>query len=746
MTRILKYIKPFWIFVLAAFLLLSVQAYSDLALPDYMSRIVNVGIQQGGVQNAVPVAVRQSEMNKLVLFMSPADRTGVLNDYTLVTQSSPNYATSLKSYPALANEPVYVLNNLDSAEISRLNPIIGKALLAVSGIQQAAANPAQASQMAQSLGIDLSKLPPGTDPFAALAQMPPAQLAQITAAIDKQFATLGESTIVQMAAPAVKAEYTALGMNTTTLQNNYLLSTGGIMLLLSLLSAACAVAVGYAAARTAAGLGRDLRKNIFRKVQNFSGTEFASFSTASLITRSTNDVTQIQMFIVMMIRMVFYAPIIGVGGVIRALSKDTSMWWILALVVGVLLVLIGVIYLVAVPRFKVVQKLVDRLNLVARENLSGMMVIRAFDRQGFEENRFDSANRDLTQNTLFINRVMMIMMPVMMLLMNGMSALIIWIGAHQIALASMQVGDMIAFMQYAMQIVFSFLMLSMMFIILPRAEVSADRIADVLETEPVIVDPERPKHFHELLDATVEFRQASFRYPGAEEDVLHDIEFAARPGQTTAIVGTTGSGKSTVVSLIPRFYDVTGGVILIDGVDIRQVSQHDLRERIGYVSQKSTLFSGTVAENLRYGNENATDEELIRALEIAQAADFVLSMPDGLDTEVSESGTNLSGGQKQRLAIARALVKKSPIYVFDDSFSALDFKTEAALRRALRENLADSNVIMVTQRVASVKEADQIIVLDEGRVVALGTHAELMATSETYREIATSQLTIEELA
>ena len=745
MTRLVKYLKPFLGFVLISFLLLLVQANSDLALPDYMSRIVNVGIQQGGIENAVPVAIRQSEMDKLLLFMSTDERTGVLSDYTLVNEDSVDYDAYVQDYPALADQAIYVLTNLDSVEIDRINPIMGRALLVVSTIEEAVADPAQAAALAETFHIDISMLPAGSDPFALLAQLSPDQLSQLITATDEQFTALGESTIIQQAAIIIKAEYTTLGMDTTALQNRYILSTGGIMLLLSLLSAICAVSVGYLAARTAAGVGRDLRKNIFRKVQNFSSTEFGTFSTASLITRSTNDVTQIQMLVVMMIRMVFYAPIIGVGGVIRALSKDASMWWILALVVGVLLVMITVIYLVAVPRFKIVQKLVDRLNLVTRENLSGMMVIRAFDRQAHEENRFDGANRDLTQTTLFINRVMMMLMPFMMLLMNGMSALIIWTGAHQIAQASMQVGDMIAFMQYAMQIISAFLMLSMMFIILPRAEVSADRIADVLETEPVIKDPTQPKHFHESFDATVEFQQAFFRYPGAEEDVLRGINFTTRPGQTAAIVGTTGSGKSTVVSMIPRFYDVTAGAILIDGIDIRELSQRELRERIGYVSQKNMLFSGTIASNLRYANEEATDEELVHALEIAQAADFVLNMPEGLNTEVSEAGINLSGGQKQRLAIARALVKKSPIYVFDDCFSALDFKTEAALRRALRENLTASNIIMVTQRVASVKEVDQIIVLDEGKIVGLGTHTELMETSKTYQEIATSQLSLKEL-
>jgi ATP-binding cassette subfamily B protein len=748
MTRLLKYLKPYLLLIVIVIALLFVQANADLALPDYMSRIVNVGIQQGGVANAVPVAVRQSEMNKLTVFMSATDKSQVLNDYTLIDKNSPDYNKYLPDYPTLSKEPVYVLKPVDQAEIDRLNPVMGKAFLAVSGIQEALADPTKAAALAQGMGMsfDLSKLPPGTDIFSLLGQLPDAQRIQMLNQLDKQFASLGDSMIIQAAAAPIKAEYTALGMDTGALQTSYILQTGGLMLLLSLLSVTCTIIVGFLAARTAAGLARDLRKNVFEKVESFSSTEFDRFSTASLITRSTNDITQIQMVVIMMVRMVFYAPIIGVGGIIRALGKGSGMWWIIAVVVVAMLSLVLVVFVVALPKFKIIQTLIDRLNLVMRENLSGMMVIRAFNMQSFEEKRFDKANKDLTSTMLFVNRVMVVMFPVMMFIMNGLSVLIIWVGAHQVAESSMQVGDMIAFMQYTIQIAFAFLMLSMMFIILPRASVSAGRIADVLETEPVIRDPQQPKSFDTLFEGTVEFRNVSFRYPGGEEDALHDLNFTAYPGQTTAIIGPTGAGKTTVVNLIPRFYEVSSGAILIDGVDIRQVTQHDLREKIGYVPQKNTLFSGTIESNLCYGDENTSDETLQDAINVAQATEIIKERPEGMAAEIAQGGMNVSGGQKQRLSIARALVKKAPVYIFDDSFSALDFKTDSALRRALREKMRSSTVLIVTQRIATIKNADQIIVLDEGRVVGKGTHSELMKSCETYREIAMSQLSMEELA
>jgi ATP-binding cassette subfamily B multidrug efflux pump len=724
MLRLTKYLKPFVLLILLAMILLFVQAMADLSLPDYMARIVNNGIQQGGIENAVPSAIRQSEMDKLLLFMSADDQAQVLNHYTLINAQSPDYQRYVKDYPALADQPIYVLGDVSAGKIDQLNPILGKAFLALSGFERAAAPGA---------GADPSTL-------SAEARM------QIVNTIDQKYAPLGTSGIVEAAVVAIKAEYVVLGVDTGSLQNHYIIKTGSLMLLLALLSAACTVVVGLLAARTAAGVARDVRRDVFKKVESFSNSEFDKFSTASLITRSTNDVTQVQMVIVMLIRIVCYAPILGVGGVIKAVGTDASMWWIIVLAVVALLTLIATLFVVALPKFKIIQNLIDRINLVTRENLSGMMVVRAFNTQKFEEARFDRANQNLTDTSLFVNRAMASMMPMMMIIMNGLSLLIIWVGAHQVAQSAMQVGDMIAFMQYAAQVVMAFLMLSIMFIILPRASVSGDRIADVLETEPSIQDPKQPRQFPQPFEGTVEFRHVSFRYPGAEVAVLHDLSFVAQPGQTTAFIGSTGSGKSTLINLIPRFYDVTDGAILLDGVDIRDVTQHDLRAQVGYMPQKATLFSGTIESNLRYGDGTASPDDLATAAEIAQASGFIAEKPEGMATEIAQGGANVSGGQRQRLSIARALVKRAPIYIFDDSFSGLDFKTDAALRRALKEKTGSSTVLIVTQRVSTVMQAEQIIVLDEGKIVGKGTHRELMADCEIYREIAVSQLGMEEVA
>ena len=759
MLRLYKYLRPYVFLILLAIALLFVQAFADLALPNYMSEIVNIGIQQGGVENAVPVAIRQAEMNKLTIFMSASEKTRVLSDYTLKDTNSADYVAAVNLYPDLSKEPVYVLNKVDNAEIVYLNPILGKAFLVVSGIQAAVANTTASPGTTNTLdiskcfdtsrfppGFDISKLPTGMDIFTILRQLPAEQLACMSSMFDSKFAALGDKMIIQSAATPIKSEYIALGMDTGKLSSNYIIHIGTLMLLLTLLSGTCTIIVGFLSARTAAGLARDLRRNVFKQVESFSSTEFDKFSTASLITRTTNDITQIQLVVILMMRMVIYAPIIGIGGIIRAVSKSTNMWWIIALAVIVLLGLILTVFSIALPKFKVIQSLIDRLNLVTRENLSGMMVIRAFNMQIFEETRFDNANKELTRVNLFINRVMVIMMPVMMMVMNGVTLLILWVGAHQVAESTMQVGDMMAFMQYAMQIVFSFLMLAMMFIILPRAVVSGDRISAVLETDPIIKDPSDPKHFAEPFTGTVEFRNVCFKYPGAEEDVLHNISFTAQPGQTTALIGTTGSGKSTIVSLIPRFYDVSEGAVYVGGTDIRDVTQQDLRNKIGYIPQKGMLFSGTIESNLLYGDENANREELKVASDISQATEFISSMPDGMLSEVAQGGTNVSGGQKQRLAIARALVKKAPINIFDDSFSALDFKTDAALRNALKTHSGSSTMMIVTQRIATIKGADQIIVLDEGKIVGKGSHDELMKDCDVYRGIALSQLSLEELA
>lgn len=746
MIRLAKYLKPFLPLVLLSVVLLFVQAMADLSLPDYIAHIVNTGIQQGGIENAVPQAVRQSEMDKLTLFMTEDEQADVLAHYRLVDNTAQDYERYVAQYPVLATEPVYVLIDNAPAEIERLNPIMGKALLAVSGIEQVIADPERAAELSQQGGFDISSLPPGTDVFATLRSLPALVRTPILNSVNERFAAMEATTIVQAATTPVRAEYAALGMDTNAIQNQYILNIGGIMLVLSLVSGTSTIIVGLLAARTAAGSASNIRRDVFRKVESFSNNEFDKFSVSSLITRSTNDVTQVQMVTFLLIRMAIYAPILGIGGIIKATQTDSSMWWIIALGLGALITLIAVVFGLSLPKFKIIQTLVDRLNLITRESLSGMMVIRAFNTQPFEVKRFEGANQQLTDTNLSVTRIMALMMPMMTLILNGLTLLIIWVGAHQVAASAMQVGSLIAFMQYALQVVFAFIMLSFIFIMLPRAAVSGDRIADVLETEPSIVDPPKPVKFPAPFTGTVEFRNVSFRYPGAEADVLHDLNFTAQPGETTAFIGSTGSGKSTLVNLIPRFYDVTEGEILIDGTDIRSVTQYDLREKIGYIPQKANLFSGTIESNLRYADEAASPEILTLAADIAQASNFIAEKPEGLATEIAQGGTNVSGGQRQRLSIARALVKQAPIYIFDDSFSALDFKTDAALRRALKEKTSESALLIVTQRVSTVKNAEQIIVLDEGRIVGKGTHSELMETCEVYREIALSQLGIEELA
>ncbi|GAP63015.1 ATP-binding cassette, subfamily B, bacterial [Ardenticatena maritima] len=746
MRRLLRYFRPFVWSIVAAIVLLFIQANADLALPDYMSRIVNVGLQQGGIERALPEAMRATTWQHLALFMPQESQNTVLAHYTRLEPTSPDAAAYVERYPALAEEAIYILNPVDDATRDELEALLSRPLLMVAGLQMLAENPEQAAALFPSSGgFDLSKLPPGTDIFALVARMPEDQRLALLDAIDTRFETLGgERGIVQAATRAVRAEYEALGMDVGAIQNRYIIRVGGLMLLVAAISAIATIVVGLLAARVAAGLARDLRHYLYERVMRFSGAEFNQFSTASLITRATNDITQIQTAVAILIRLVFYAPLIGIGGIIRALDKSPSMWWTIALAVLLLLGLIGTVFAIAIPKFKLMQELIDRLNLVARENLVGMMVVRAFNREAFEEERFDRANRDLTQTTLFINRVFVVVFPAMMLLLNGSMILILWVGAHQVAQASMQVGDMMAFMQYAMQIVFAFMMLSMVFILFPRADVSANRVADVLETPITILDPPNPKPFPEPFEPSIEFDHVSFRYPGAEEDVLHEISFRIEPGQTVGIMGTTGSGKSTVVNLIPRFFDVTDGAIRVSGVDIREVSLRELRDKIGYVPQKSNLFKGTIESNLRFADENADEETLIKALRIAQA-DFVFELPNGLQTEVAQGGVNFSGGQRQRLTIARALVKRAPIYIFDDSFSALDYKTDARLRAALLRELSDSTVIIVSQRVATVKNADQILVFDAGRLIGRGTHEELMQTCDVYREIAESQLKQEAL-
>jgi len=741
MLKLAKYIKPFIGLILAAIVFLFIQAMADLSLPDYMSKIVNTGIQQGGIENAVPMAIRKSQLEKIITLLNDEEKEQVIGSYTLIDNSSNEYENYKNDYPILEDEAIYVLNEIDDVTLDDLNTIMARGLMLVAGFENI-----QAQINEGNYEFNGQIIPANSDIFEILSMLPEEQKNLISETINKQMGAIDESTMVQMATQSVKGEYELLGVDVDKIQSDYIKHTGFIMLLISLVSAIAIVLVGFFASRTAAGLARNLRQSIFRKVEGFSKAELDRFSTSSLITRTTNDITQIQNLMVIMIRMIFYAPIMGVGGIIRALGKSSSMSWIIAIAVAALLILVGSVFYVALPKFKAVQKLLDRLNLVTRENLSGMMVVRAFNTQKFEEERFDVANSNLTKTNLFVNRVMVVMFPSMMLIMNVITLLIVWVGAHQIAQSQMLVGDMMAFMQYAMQIIFAFLMMSFMFIMIPRASVAANRIAEVLEIEPEIVEPENPKEFIKSKKGIVEFKNVSFRYSEAEEDMLKNISFTAYPGETTAFIGSTGSGKTTLVNLIPRFYDVTKGQVLVNGVDVREVSQKKLRDEIGYVPQKSSLFSGTIKSNLLYANETASVDEINKAIEVAQANVIVENKEKGINSEISQGGSNMSGGQKQRLSIARAIMKKPQIYIFDDSFSALDFKTDKELRKALNKETKNSTVLIVAQRISTIMNAEKIIVLDEGKIVGIGTHKELLENNKTYQEIAYSQLSKEELA
>ncbi|PEZ09208.1 ABC transporter [Bacillus sp. AFS018417] len=743
MLKIIKHLKPFTASIIAVICLLTVQAVCDLSLPDYMSNIVNVGIQQKGVENAVPQVIRKSEFDKLKLFMNEDEKKKVDDNYVLLDKkdlSQSELQNYLKDYPQLDKEPLYKLQTKDKDTINELNDIFGKPILITEGIEKGGTSAAPNGNKTP------TNLPPNTDPFAVIAKLPQSQIDAMKEKADEKFKNMPGSMVTQSAVPFIENEYKTIGIDTGKLQSNYILTSGGKMLLLSLVSMAATVIVSLLAAKVAAGLGRDLRKKVFRKVTSFSNAEFDKFSTASLITRSTNDIQQVQTLMVMMLRIVFYAPILGIGGVIKVLTTDVSMGWIIAVAVIAILSLVIGLFSVAIPKFKSIQKLVDKINLITRESLTGMLVIRAFNNQKHEEKKFEKGNQDLTRTNLFVSRLMSFMMPMMMFIMNAVTVLIIWVGAHQVDMGHMQVGDMMAFMQYTMQIIMAFLMISMVSIMVPRASVSAQRIAEVLNTDVTIRDAEELKTFSSDKKGYVEFKDVSFRYPGAEEDVLSNITFTAKPGETTAFIGSTGSGKSTLINLIPRFYDVTSGQILIDGTDIRDVSQKELREKIGYVPQKGVLFSGTIESNLKYGKKEATEEELAKASEIAQAMEFINAKPESFRTEISQGGTNVSGGQKQRLSIARALTKESEIFIFDDSFSALDFKTDAALRKALNNEISGSTMLLVAQRISTIMNADKIIVLDEGKIVGTGTHEELMENCEVYKQIALSQLSREELS
>lgn len=751
MLKLLKHLKPFIGSFIIAIALLFVQAICDLSLPDYMSDIVNVGIQQGGVENAVPKVIQSSELDKLFIFMSDDDKNVIMDDYELLnkeTLSSDEYNNYLNQYPELENEDLYKLNVKGEEKIDKLNSIFSKPMLIVymletEGLKGVSNDGNMMTEMIQlPAGVDLSTM----DTFEVLKMMSKDQINKMLSSIDEKLDSMPESMITQSATSYVKLQYKNIGINIDKLQSNYVILAGAKMVGIALISMLATVIVSFIAARVGAALGRNLRKDVFNKVVGFSNSEFDEFSTASLITRTTNDIQQIIMLVVMGLRVVFYAPILGVGGVLKVINTGASMGWVIGVAVISILLLVIVLFSFAMPKFKSVQKLVDRLNLVTRESLTGMLVIRAFSTQKYEEDKFEVANKNLTRTNLFVNRIMTTMMPLMMFIMNAITLLIVWVGAHRIDEGIMQVGTMMAFMQYTMQIIMAFLMISMVSVILPRAMVSAQRVSEVLQVDVSIKDIEKTQMFNAQEKGTIEFKNVSFRYPGADEDVIHDVSFKALPGETTAFIGSTGSGKSTLINLIPRFYDATQGEILIDGVNIKNVSQHDLREKIGFIPQKGLLFSGTIESNLKYGGENITDEDMIKASEIAQAMEFISSKEERFNTEIAQGGTNVSGGQKQRLAIARAIAKKPEIFVFDDSFSALDFKTDANLRKAINTELNESTLLIVAQRISTIMGANQIIVLDEGKVVGKGTHKELMENCEVYQQIALSQLSKEELS
>ena len=733
MKNLFKYAASYWKAMIAIMLILFVQAYCDLSLPAYTSDIVNVGIQQGGIEDEIPEQIAREEMDKLLLFVSEEDGQKVMDAYEEDTESYEKDAYVLK-------ESV----SGDEEQMKELQDILKLPMMMTAGFESG-------SDMTKEVESQLkSSLPDGTVSedttiFDIMKMLPGEQRTVMVEKMGEQMDDLPDTILDQAAVSYCKSVYQDLGMDMEKIQTGYLAKTGGMMIALAFLGMAASVLVGFLASRVGASAGRDLRGRVFHKVVGFSNHEFNQFSTASLITRSTNDIQQIQMLIVMLLRMVLYAPILAIGGVFQVMKTNVSMSWIIGLAVIIIACMVLLLFVVAMPKFKMLQKLVDKLNLVTREILTGLSVIRAFSTEKHEEKRFDDANVELTKTNLFVNRAMTFMMPAMMLVMNGVSVLIVWTGAHGISDGQMQVGDMMAFIQYTMQIIMGFLMLCMISIMLPRAAVAADRVEEVLKSETIICDPERPEVLPEQGEGVLSFDHVSFKYPGADEDVLQDITFTARPGQTTAIIGSTGSGKSTLVNLIPRFYDVTEGKITLDGIDIRDIKQHDLREKLGYVPQKGVLFSGNIASNIMFGNQDGTEEEMKEAAEIAQATEFIETKPEGYESPIAQGGSNVSGGQKQRLSIARAIAKHPQVFIFDDSFSALDYKTDVTLRHALAEKTRESTVLIVAQRISTILHAEQILVLDDGKIVGKGTHAELLKNCEVYREIAESQLSRAEL-
>ena len=732
MLKIFRYLKDNIISVILIILLLVVQANCDLTIPGYTSNIINVGVQQGGISETNPKVIRESKLNEILLFVDQDTKEEILANYNLVTEKSSQY-----DYDILDEEPVYVIK-----DENKLNSDLEKAILIDFMLTS---DEEEAKNIQNEIKKDMPLEMQDVAIIDVIAFLPIEQLEEMRANINEQFSSMPDSIISQSAVSAIKLEYIEVGLDTDSIQTNYIIITGLKMLGLSLLSVTATILTVLLGARVGSGLSKRVRKKEFTKVLNFGTAEYKQFGISSLITRSTNDIQQVQMMIIMTLRLFIYAPIIAFGAVRKVFATAPSMTYIIWLGIIVVLVVIFTLFALTMPKFKKVQKLIDKLNQVTREIITGIPVIRSFSNQKYEEERFSNANINLKKTNLFVNRVMNLMMPLMMLIMNGICILIIWQGAHAIDNGLLQVGDMLAFIQYAMQIIMSFLMISMFSIMLPRANVSANRIMEILETDESIKDPEKPKEFGRRIKGLVEFKNVSFRYPDSDEDVITDVTFTAKPGTTTAFIGSTGSGKSTLINLIPRLYDVTNGEILVDGINVKDVLQKDLHDKIGYVPQKGVLFSGTIESNIKYSDESMSDERMIEAARIAQAEEFILSKKEGYKSPISQGGTNVSGGQKQRLSIARAIAKNPEIYIFDDSFSALDFKTDFELRKALYNYAKDSTIFIVAQRINTILKADQIVVLDEGKVVGIGTHQELLKNCSVYKEIAESQLSKEEL-
>ena len=720
MIKLMKYLKKSAGYIVIIIALLFLQAYCDLSLPNYTSNIINVGIQQNGIEDSVPEKIRKTSMDSLKLFMDDDD------------------AKTVDKFYEEDGDELVLKDKISADDREELNSIFGKPMVIVSTLTS---DSEETKATLAKMGI-----PEGVDPLTALAQMPKEALSAMKEQVSEKIDKMQESIITQAGVSYVRAEYEAMGEDVDAIQMDYMKSTGIRMVLMALVTMMAAVCVVFLSARVAASLGHDLRGMVYNKVIGFSSREYHKFSTASLITRCTNDIQQIQQVMSMMFRIVLYAPILGIGGVLKVLKTDSSMTWILAVAVVLILAFMILLFKIAMPKFTALQTMVDKLNLVTREILTGIPVIRAFSREKHEEERFEEANMTLTKTNLFVKRCMTFMMPVMMLIMNGISVLIIYSGSYAVDNGNMQVGDVMAFIQYAMQIIMSFLMITAMSIMLPRANVSARRINEVLETEVSVHDPENPVQPSENVKGTVEFDHVSFAYPEAGENVITDISFKAEKGETVAIIGSTGSGKSTLINLIPRFYDVTNGSVKVDGVDVREMTQKDVRDRIGYVPQKGVLFSGTIDSNIRYGKTEISEDAVKKAAQVAQATEFIDTKPEGYDSPIAQGGSNVSGGQKQRLSIARAIAKDPEIFIFDDSFSALDFKTDSTLRKALKEHTKEATTIIVAQRISTILNADKIIVLDDGHMAGIGSHKELMKSCEVYRQIAMSQLSEEELA